>query len=221
MEEGRNSAFYTNLSKGEYVFQVKATDKNGLWSDKVTEFTIHRLPAFYETWWAYTLYVLIAIGILWTMLHLYLQRIKQENNRMLVERERMQIRPEISKVQAKAGSISDIGFVSSDEQLIEKALRIVEEHMSDPKLDVVMLADKLNVSRSTLSRKIKAMTGQTPLDFIKDIKMRHACRMLENKTVTIAEVVMALGYSDHKHFTTSFKEVFGITPSEYQKKMKT
>lgn len=74
---------------------------------------------------------------------------------MLVERERMQIRPEISKVQAKAGSISDIGFVSSDEQLIEKALRIVEEHMSDPKLDVVMLADKLNVSRSTLSRKIK------------------------------------------------------------------
>lgn len=221
LEEGRNSAFYTNLSKGEYVFQVKATDKNGLWSDKVTEFTIHRLPAFYETWWAYTLYVLIAIGILWTMLHLYLQRIKQENNRMLVERERMQIRPEISKVQAKAGSISDIGFVSSDEQLIEKALRIVEEHMSDPKLDVVMLADKLNVSRSTLSRKIKAMTGQTPLDFIKDIKMRHACRMLENKTVTIAEVVMALGYSDHKHFTTSFKEVFGITPSEYQKKMKT
>ena len=206
MEEGRNSAFYTNLSKGEYVFQVKATDKNGLWSDKVTEFTIHRLPAFYETWWAYTLYVLIAIGILWTMLHLYLQRIKQENNRMLVERERMQIRPEISKVQAKAGSISDIGFVSSDEQLIEKALRIVEEHMSDPKLDVVMLADKLNVSRSTLSRKIKAMTGQTPLDFIKDIKMRHACRMLENKTVTIAEVVMALGYSDHKHFTTSFKD---------------
>ena len=187
----------------------------------MTEFTIHRLPAFYETWWAYTLYVLIAIGILWIMLHLYLQRIKQENNRMLVERERMQIRPEISKVQAKAGSISDIGFVSSDEQLIEKALRIVEEYMSDPKLDVVMLADKLNVSRSTLSRKIKAMTGQTPLDFIKDIKMRHACRMLENKTVTIAEVVMALGYSDHKHFTTSFKEVVGITPSEYQKKMKT
>lgn len=46
LEEGRNSAFYTNLSKGEYVFQVKATDKNGLWSDKVTEFTIHRLPAF-------------------------------------------------------------------------------------------------------------------------------------------------------------------------------
>ena len=46
------------------------------------------VPAFYETWWAYTLYVLIAIGILWTMLHLYLQRIKQENNRMLVERER-------------------------------------------------------------------------------------------------------------------------------------
>ena len=121
----------------------------------------------------------------------------------------------------KAGLILHTGFTSLDEQLIEKALKIVEENISDPKLDVVTLADHLHVSRSTLSRKIKAITGQTPLDFIKDIKMKYACRMLENKTVTVAEVVIALGYSDHKHFTTSFKEVFGITPSEYQKKLKT
>ena len=84
-EEGKNSAFYTNLGKGKYVFKVKATDKNGLWSDKITEFTIHRLPAFYETWWAYTLYVMLAIGILWSMLHLYFQQIKQENNKRLME----------------------------------------------------------------------------------------------------------------------------------------
>ena len=605
-EEGKNSAFYTNLGKGKYVFKVKATDKNGLWSDKITEFTIHRLPAFYETWWAYTLYVMLAIGILWSMLHLYFQQIKQENNKRLMEEvTQMKLRyftnishelltpltilscladeiespdkgdrkrvgliqtnirrlkrllqqsldlrkidsknmklfvsygdilavvrgicedsfdllmknkqivfsysaeqeeikgyfdrdkldkilfnllsnaykytpqgrsvrldmqvyvfdrhqylririqdegigiapkeldriftrfysnrhnkselsngiglsltkelvelhhgtiavesqpgkgslfiveipidkecftadelkevdsvkdrvvetngkeiveepeteeegekgeytlllvednaellllmkglfaktyqvataengrialeyirehnvdivvsdimmpemdglelcrtiksdvatshiivvlltaristenqissyevgaddyipkpfePKVLKVRLasllkqrrkiqtefknnpKAGLILHTGFTSLDEQLIEKALKIVEENISDPKLDVVTLADHLHVSRSTLSRKIKAITGQTPLDFIKDIKMKYACRMLENKTVTVAEVVIALGYSDHKHFTTSFKEVFGITPSEYQKKLKT
>ena len=64
----------------------------------------------------------------------------------------------------KAGLILHTGFTSLDEQLIEKALKIVEENISDPKLDVVTLADHLHVSRSTLSRKIKAITGQTPLD---------------------------------------------------------
>lgn len=50
--------------------------------------------------------------------------------------------------------------------------------------------------------------------------MQHACRMLENKTATIADVITALGYSDYKNFTQSFKEAFGMTPSEYQKQIK-
>jgi signal transduction histidine kinase/DNA-binding response OmpR family regulator/ligand-binding sensor domain-containing protein len=120
----------------------------------------------------------------------------------------------------KSGLISNTGFTSMDERLIEKALKFVEDNLSDPNLDVAVLADNLNMSRSTLSRKIKAITGQTPLDFIKDIKMQHARRMLENKMTTVSEVITALGYNDHKHFTTSFKETFGITPSEYQKKIR-
>jgi YesN/AraC family two-component response regulator len=115
------------------------------------------------------------------------------------------------------GLISNIGFTSMDEQVIGKALKFVENNLSNPDLDVTVLADTLNMSRSTLTRKIKAITGQTPSDFIKNIKMQHARRMLENKTTTVSEVITALGYNDHKHFTTSFKETFGVTPSEYQK----
>lgn len=67
---GRNSAFYNKLGKGHYVFQVKAADRNGLWSDKLAEIHIHRLPAWYETWWAYLLYIGIVLGL---VCYFYLQ----------------------------------------------------------------------------------------------------------------------------------------------------
>lgn len=113
--------------------------------------------------------------------------------------------------------INQLEFSSLDEQLISKALLIVEENLDNPGFDVSQLAGSLNVSRATLSRKMKAVVGQTPLEFIRDIKMKHACRMLENPNTTIGEVVVALGYNDHKYFTNAFKETFGVTPSEYQK----
>jgi len=204
LDEGRNSAFYNKLDKGKYTFEVKATDKNGLWSNAVTTITIHRLPAFYETWWAYTLYILVIAAIVWAILHLYLQRVKQENDKKVAE-------------QVAQLELHYFSNTSLNEQLITKALQAVETNLGDPDFDVATLANHLHISRATLLRKIKAITGQTPLEFIRDIKMKHASRMLENPNMTIQEVVIAVGYSDHKHFTTVFKETFGMTPSEYQK----
>lgn len=114
--------------------------------------------------------------------------------------------------------IAHSAFTSLDEQLIEKAFKIVEDNLGDSDFDISKLAALLNITRVSLSRKIKAITGQTALEFIRAIKMKHACRMLENPNVSVAEVIIALGYSDHKHFTTIFKETFGVTPSEYQKR---
>lgn len=122
-----------------------------------------------------------------------------------------------SKNNPSIGMISKIDFTSLDEQLIEKAIKVVERNLSEPEFDVVALASELGMSRSTLARKIKGITGKTPLDFIKDIKMKHACQMLKNKRMSIAEVVVALGYCDHKYFAASFREVYGMTPSEYQR----
>ena len=99
-----------------------------------------------------------------------------------------------------------------------RAQQLVESNLGDPLFNIAVLADRLNMTRITLSRKIKAVTGQTPLEFIRDIKMRHACRMLETPAMTVSEVVAALGYNDHDHFTSLFKKTFGMTPSEYQKR---
>ncbi len=79
------------------------------------------------------------------------------------------------------------------------------------------LAEKVNMSRSTLTRKLKAITGLTPLEYIRRVKMQHACRMLKDPHTTVNEVALALGYYNRKYFTACFPEEYGMTPSEVKK----
>lgn len=116
-------------------------------------------------------------------------------------------------------NISDLSYQAADEQFLTKAIQCVEKHFEDPEFDIPVLAEELYISKSTLNRKIKAMTGLTPLDFIRNVKLKHACKLLEEKTVKIAEVAYAMGFSSPKYFARCFKEEFGITPTEYQQKM--
>ena len=67
------------------------------------------------------------------------------------------------------------------------------------------------------SRKLKAVVKQTPLEFIRGIKMKHAAEMLRQKTATIQDVMLAVGYNDHKSFVQVFRDTFGVSPSEYQR----
>ena len=217
LDDRKNSAFYNRLDKGKYIFQVKATDKNGLWSNEITEVVIHRLPAWYETWWAYLIYVLLCAGFLSYCIYIYLKRMKRKNDEKWADSAEL---VKMHQYLDTKESLSVPEFAEIDKLLLNRATKAVEEHLGEAEFNVVSLAEAMNMSRSTLSRKIKVITGKTPLDFIKDIKMQHACRMLENKTATIADVFTALGYSDYKNFTQSFKEAFGMTPSEYQKQIK-
>lgn len=213
---GDNVAFYNRLPKGTYTFQVKATDENGLWSDCVTELVVCRLPAFYETWWAYLLYALAAFGIVGYNLWRYQKRLDRKNNEMWEDsKEMMKMRTYLdSEV-----NLPELEFVQLDKLLLEKAIKAVEDNLTVPDFDVNALAEATNMSRSTLTRKLKAITGRTPLAFIRNIKMIHAKHMLEDKDRNVTEVAAMLGYFNRKYFTSCFKEEFGMTPSEFQKSL--
>ena len=215
---GGNTAFYNRLGKGKYTFQVKATDENGLWSDRVSSISITRLPAWYETWWAFLLWSAMAAGLVFMVLYLYVQKVRQQEKRKITNLLRPRRHKQEASRKPSVLEISSLETSSKDERLVARAQQLVESNLGDPLFNIAVLADRLNMTRITLSRKIKAVTGQTPLEFIRDIKMRHACRMLENPAMTVSEVVAALGYNDHDHFTSLFKKTFGMTPSEYQKR---
>ncbi len=77
-----------------------------------------------------------------------------------------------------------------------------------------MLASEMNMSRSAVTRKIKAITGKNPGDLIQDIKLQHACQYLKNGEFNISEISDKIRY-DRRYFTAIFKRKFGMTPREF------
>lgn len=106
---------------------------------------------------------------------------------------------------------------SIDKEFLDKLVCVIQDKMSEPNFDVVQLADTLAVSKSSLYRKMKVMTGLSPVEFIRNIRLKHASQLLKNKSVTVSEVAYACGFSNPKYFATCFKEEFEVTPKEYQK----
>ena len=113
---------------------------------------------------------------------------------------------------------SKIEITSLDEQLIDKAVKYVEENISRSDLSVEELAREMGMSRVHLYKKISALTGKSPIEFIRLLRLKRATQYLAESQLTIAEIAYRLGFNNPKYFSKYFKEEFGISPSEYQGK---
>ena len=113
-------------------------------------------------------------------------------------------------------NLEALSYPSADKQFLQSIIDNIGQHLEESEFDLEQLACEMNMSKSTLYRKIKSMTGLTPLDFVRNIKMKRACMMLLDRTRTVSEVAYAVGFSNPKYFTKCFKEEFGMTPTEYR-----
>jgi signal transduction histidine kinase/ligand-binding sensor domain-containing protein/DNA-binding response OmpR family regulator len=104
-----------------------------------------------------------------------------------------------------------------DQEFIEKIISIVEAHISDEKLDVDLLCSEMAIGRRVFFYKMKSITGQTPNDFIQNIRLKKAAWILQNvPDKTISELSEELGYNSVSYFGKCFKAKFGVLPSEYK-----
>jgi AraC-like DNA-binding protein len=110
---------------------------------------------------------------------------------------------------------SDIKVSSLDEQLIQKALKAVENKISDADFSVEDLSRELGMSRVHLYKKLQALTGKSPLEFIRTIRLQHAAQLLEKSQLTVAEVAYKVGFNNPKYFARYFKEEYDLLPSAY------
>lgn len=115
-------------------------------------------------------------------------------------------------------NIDTVTGSAADRQFMRSIVEGIERHIGETDFDLETLASEMGMSRSTLYRKIKSVTGMTPLDFVSNVKMKHACMLLMQQKLTISEVAYTVGFSNPKYFTKCFKEEFGVTPTEYQQK---
>lgn len=112
---------------------------------------------------------------------------------------------------------AEVTLNSYDEQLLTKLQHVLVENLDQPSLTVEYLGDQVGLSRVHLFRKLKALTGLTPSDFIKDFRMKHARQMLETGKFRVADVATLVGYQDAQYFSKVFKKETGKSPSEYGK----
>lgn len=107
---------------------------------------------------------------------------------------------------------------SQDDAFLRKINETIREYIGESDLSVEFLAEKTALSRVQLFRKFKAITGCTPSEYIKAVRLQHAADILQSGKQSIADVAYMVGFSDPKYFSNCFSEKFGMTPSQYTKK---
>ena len=104
---------------------------------------------------------------------------------------------------------------SKEEVFLRKLMKIVEDNISDPALDVEKLSSQIGLSRQQLFRKLKALINQSPNQFIRTIRLKKAAQLLKQNTANVSEIAYMTGFENLSYFTRKFKEEFKVLPSEY------
>ena len=114
--------------------------------------------------------------------------------------------------------VAQLTYSPIDEELITRAQKIVESHLSDKEYNVDKFSRDMCASRMTLYRKIHSITGQSPSEFITTIRLKHAANLLRTTTLTTFDISEQTGFSSPSYFTKHFKKMFGMLPKEYRNK---
>ncbi|NML39170.1 response regulator [Chitinophaga sp. G-6-1-13] len=115
---------------------------------------------------------------------------------------------------------AEITVTSVDETFLQNALDIIEKQMDNPDFSVEDFSTTMHMNRVTLYRKILALTGKSPLEFIRSIRLKRAAQLLEKSGMTVAEIAYKVGFNNPKQFSKFFKEEFKVLPSQYAMRKK-
>lgn len=104
----------------------------------------------------------------------------------------------------------------NDEMLMERIVKCVHDHLSDPDYNVETLADEVGLSRAQLHRKMKEMAGVATGKFMRDMRMKEAVHLLNLGTINISQIAYHVGFNDQNHFSQVFKRYYGVSPKEFR-----
>ena len=113
--------------------------------------------------------------------------------------------------------VKELNYTDMDKEFVQRAVDCVNRHVSEEGYDFPQFADEMGVSQSTLYRKLKSLTGLTTSGFIRNVRLKAACRFLEEQkeNVRISDLAYSVGFTDPKYFSTCFKKEFGVLPTKY------
>jgi AraC-like DNA-binding protein len=228
-----------DLSPGSYLLEIRTTDSEGQWTDNIRRLTILVTPTFWESAIGRLLIALMVLLLISAMVatYLYIRRIKRQQHETLEAYLALLTHPsaEHSDGSDKPGASSraDHSIPSDqtekpgmpsprlspeDDAMMKRLMSFIEENISNSDLRVGDLASVAATSPSGLQRKLKQIMGITPLDLLREARIKHACLLLQEDFKNVSEVAYACGFSDPKYFSRCFKASVGVSPSEYKKR---
>ena len=111
----------------------------------------------------------------------------------------------------------DIAVTSADEKFINRAMEIIEKNIGNSEFEVRQFQEEMFMSRMQLFRKIKALTNQTPGEFIRTIRLKRAASLIKQNFGNIAQITYEVGFNNPSYFAKCFKDLFGELPSDFIK----
>ena len=139
-------------------------------------------------------------------LHLNIQNLLQGRQRL---------KGKYTGAQRQADKVEAPEVKGNDELLMERIMKAINKNLSDSDFNVDMLTQEVGISRAQLHRKMKEMTGISTSEFLRNIRLEQAARLLREQKINVTQVAYTVGFSNLAHFSTIFRKHFGVAPSEY------
>lgn len=211
LEQGQNRVYINHLTSGRTEVYVRATDRFGNWSIDRLCLTIDKSTEWSWVMWA--ILICIIVGVSLGGLGVYVGK------RIRRLKDLMELRDEMNIKQISLEP-DDISAMKYGTDFMRKLLSIIEQHVGDTDYNVSLLAEDMNMSRASLFRKTKAMTGRNPTDMLKEIRLKKAAAMLQDTPhASISDIAAKVGFSSPQYFTKCFKDMFGVQPGQYRRSM--
>ncbi len=212
-------AEYKALPPGNYTFEVQAATASGEWGS-VTKQTFVICQPWWLTWWAKTIYCCLVLTIAGRLIALYLKKKKakmEHENDQRVNR-LFELREEARHQFAESANIAPdkITINAEEEKMVSQMLKAIESHIDDEQYNADQLARDIAMSRASLYKKMQTILGITPTDFIRNVRLKRAAQLLADTQLSINEIASRVGFVTARNFSSQFKKMFGVTPSEYR-----
>lgn len=114
-------------------------------------------------------------------------------------------------------TLPEVEIDEMDKKLLDEIKETIEENMVDSDFNVSVLQEKMGMGNKQLYRKLKAITGQTPVEYIRDMRMQKAAKLLKAGKFSVSEVMYTVGFSNSSYFSKCFSKAFGMTPTEFMR----
>ncbi|WP_270293504.1 MULTISPECIES: hybrid sensor histidine kinase/response regulator transcription factor [Bacteroides] len=112
-------------------------------------------------------------------------------------------------------NVQELGLSELDREFMDKAISTVEQQMEDSEFSNEVFCQMMNMTQSTLYRKLKSLTGMSPNEFIRDVRIKKACMLLQRPDLQVSDVAYMVGFTDPKYFSLIFKKEKGMSPTKY------